>query len=106
MTKYFSDGKTQVAINSKFFRKLDHVKNALNEEKPSKAQIEHEERIIDGFFILQNLKFRKLELYYKFSTKFFDVNELGALEVDTNTLYLALAEKELEDCIQHDMKVP
>ena len=37
-----------------------------------------------------------LELYYFFK-KFCDVNKCKELEMDTNELYLALAEKELGD---------
>ena len=38
-----------------------------------------------------------LELYYNFFTKLCDVNKFEELEMDTDSLYLALAEKELED---------
>ena len=44
-----------------------------------------------------------LELYYNFFTRFGDVNKFEELEMDTDSLYLALAEKELEDCIRHEM---
>ena len=45
-----------------------------------------------------------LELYYNFLTKFCDVNKFEELEMDTDSLYLALAEKELEDCIRPAMR--
>ena len=54
VTKYVSDKKTHAAINSKLFKKLDHVNNLLYELELAKAQIEHKEPIIVGFFILQN----------------------------------------------------
>ena len=38
-----------------------------------------------------------LELYNNFFTKFWDVNKFEESEMDTDPLYLALAEKELED---------
>ena len=44
-----------------------------------------------------------LELYY-FFTRFCDVNKIEDLEMDTDSLYLALAEKELEDCIRPEMR--
>ena len=55
---------------------------------------------IVGFFFLQNAKLRMLELYYNFFTRFCDLNKFEKLEIDTDSLYLALAEKELEDCIR------
>ena len=53
VTKYLADEKTHAAINSKLFKKLDHVNNSLYEVELTKAQIEHKEPIIVGFFILQ-----------------------------------------------------
>ena len=60
--QYLSDEKTHAAINSKLFKKLDHVNNSLYEVELAKEQIEHKEPIIVGFFILQYAKLRMLEL--------------------------------------------
>ena len=98
VTKYVSDEKTQAAINSKLFKRLDHMNNSLYEVELAKAEIEHKEPIIVGFFILQYAKPRMLELYYNFFTKFEVVNKFEELEMDIDSLYLALAEKDLEDC--------
>ena len=96
--------KTHVAVNSKLFKRLDHVNNSLYEVEIAKAQIEQEKPIIVGFFFLQYAKLRMLELYYNFFTKFFDVTKFEVLEINTDSLYLALAEKELEDCIKPEMR--
>ena len=66
VTKYLSDEKTHATINSILFKKLDHVNNSLIEIELAGAQIEHKEPITPGFFILQNAKIRKLQLYYNF----------------------------------------
>ena len=104
VTKYLSDEKAHAAINSKLFKKLDHVNSSLYEVELAKAQVEHKEPIIVGFFILQYAKLRMLELYYNFFIRFCDVEKLEELEMDTDSLYLALAEKELEDCIRPEMR--
>ena len=49
---------------------LDHVNNSLNEVELAKAQIEHKDPIIVGFFILQYAKSRMVELYYNFFARF------------------------------------
>ena len=49
--KNLSDKKTQAAINSKQFKKLDQV-NIMYAVKLAKAQVEHQEPISVGFFIL------------------------------------------------------
>ena len=56
VTKYPIDKKTHAALNSKLFKKLDHVSNSLYEAELAKAQIEHKEPIIVGFFILEYAK--------------------------------------------------
>ena len=102
--KYLSDEKTHAAINSKLFKKLDHVNTSLYEVELAKAQIQYREPIIVGFLIIQYAKLRMLELYYNFFTRFCNVNKFEESEMDTDLLYLALAEKELEDCIRPDMR--
>ena len=46
-----------------------------------------------------------LELYCSFFSRFLDVNKFEELEMDTDLRYLALAERELEDCIRPGMRV-
>ena len=104
VNKYLADEKTHAAINSELFKMLDHVNNSLYEVELAKAQIEHKKPIIVGFFILQYAKLRMLELYYNFFTKFCDAKKFKELEMDTDSLILALAEKELEDCIRPEMR--
>ena len=77
--------------------------NSLYEVELAKAQIEHKKPIIVGFSILQYAKLRMLELHYNFFTRFFDVNKFEGLEMNTDSLYLALAEKKLDDCIRPEM---
>ena len=104
VTKYLSDEKTHAAINSKLFRRLDNLNNSLYEVALAKAEIKHKEPIIVGFLILEYAKLRMLQLYYNFFTRFCDVNKFEELEMDKDSLYIALAEKELEDCIRPEMR--
>ena len=93
VTKFLNDEKTHGAINTKFFKRLDHINDQLYEVELAKAEIEHREPIIVGFFILQYAKLRMLELYYNFFERFCDVNKFEELEMDTDSLHLALSEK-------------
>ena len=45
-----------------------------------------------------------LELYYNFFDKFCDVQKFEVLEMDTDSLYLALAHENLYDCIRPEMR--
>ena len=78
--------KTHAAINSKLFKKLDHMSNSLYEVELAKAQIEHKESVIVGFFVVQYAKLRMLKLYYNFFTRLCDVNKFEKLEMDTDSL--------------------
>ena len=102
--KYMSDEKTHGAINTKFFKRLDHINDPLYEVELATAEIDHRKPIIVGFFILQYAKLRMLGLYYNFFNRFCDVNKVEELEMDTGSLYLALFEKELYDCIREESK--
>ena len=102
--KFLNGEKTLGVINTKFSKRLDHINDQLYEVELAKAEIEHREPIIVGFFILQYSKLRMLELYYNFFERFCDVNKFEELEMDTVSLYLALSEKELYDCIREESK--
>ena len=80
------------------------MNSALYEVELAKAQIEHKEPIIVGFFILQYAKHPILALYHNLFTTFCDVNKFEELEIETDSLYLALAKKELENCIRAKRK--
>ena len=56
--KYFTNEKTHAAFNSKLFKKLNQLNKYLYEVELAKAQVEHKEPIIVGFFILQYAKLR------------------------------------------------
>ena len=99
VARYLSDEKPHAAINSKLFEKLHHANKAFYEVELAKPQIDHKEPIVVGFFILQYSKHRMLELYYNFFTKVCEVNKFEGLKMDTDSIYLAFAEKELEHCI-------
>ena len=99
VTKYLTDAKTHSAINSKMFKRLNQITDQLYEVELVKPEIEHREPIIVGCFILQNIKQRMLELYYNFFKKFCDTDKHEELEMDTDSLYLALSEEKLEDVI-------
>ena len=99
VTKYLTAEKTHSAINSRMFKRLNHITEQLYEVELVKPAIEHREPIIVGFFILQYAKRRMLELYYKLFEKVCDTDKYEELEMDTDSLYLALSEESLEDVI-------
>ena len=99
MTKCLTDEKTLSAIYSKMFKRSNHKTDRLYDVELVKAEIEHREPIIVGFFLLQYAKLRMLELYHSFFKKFCDTDKYEQLEMDTDSLYLALSEENLDNVI-------
>ena len=85
VTKYLTDEKTHSAVNSKLFKRLNHITDQLYEVELVKSEIEHREPIIVGFFILQYAKLRMVELYYNFFKNFCDTDKYEELEMDTDS---------------------
>ena len=102
ITEYTNDRKTHAVINNKMLKSLGYTNYQLYEVELAKSEIQNREPNIVGFFILQYAKFRKLELYYNFFTNNFDTDKYAEMEMDIHSLYLALTEKELNDCIRSE----
>ena len=99
VTKYLNDEKTHSAVNNKLFKRLNFITDQLYEVELVKSEIEHREPIIVGFFVLQYAKLRMLQLYYNFFKKFCNTEKYEELDMDTDSLYLALSEENLKDNI-------
>ena len=69
------------------------VNDSLYAVELPKAQIEHKEAIIVGFFILQYAKLRMLELFHNFFARFCDVSKLEELVMDTDSLSCSCRER-------------
>ena len=99
VANYLSDKKTRVAINKKMFKHLAYKKGQLNGVELVKSETEHKEPIIVSFYILQFAKLRMPELFFNFFEKYCDCTKFKELETNTDSLYLALSEYDLYDCI-------
>ena len=69
-------------------RMLEHHYNFQDKREP----------IIVGFFIMQYAKLRMLEHHYNFLDKFCDVNNFNLFKMDTDSIYLDIAEENIYDC--------
>ena len=98
-TKSLNDEKTHKSINGKMFKRLNNVSKEPYEVELATSKIEHREPIIVGFFKLQYAKLRMLELYFNFFDRFCDEDKYKELEMNIDSLYLALAHENLNDCI-------
>ena len=105
ITKCLIDEETHGAINTNFFKRLDYINDQLYEVELAKAEIEHREPIIVGFFILQYAKLRMLELYYYFFERFCDVNKFEELEMDTDSCIWVCLKKSFTIAFEKNLKL-
>ena len=96
---YLKDEKTHSANISRMIQQLSRIIDQMFEVKLVRSEVEHREPIVVGFFILQYAKLRMLELYYNFIKNFCDTDKYEELEMDTDSIYLALSEENLEEVI-------
>ena len=84
VTKYLTDEKMHAAINSKLFKKLDHVNKASNDVEPVKTQIEHKESIIVGVLFSSLWIIPNVGIVLHFLFNFCEVNKFEVLKTDTD----------------------
>ena len=95
VTNFLNDEKTHGAINTKLFKRLDHINDQLYEVELAKAEIEHREPTIVGFSYSNTLN---LECW-SFTTTFLR-DSVTSTNLRSYSLYLVLSEKYLYGCIR------
>ena len=104
-TRFVKEATAATLINSKQFKDYNQINDDLFEVTSSKAKIVHKEPIVVGFFILQYAKLRMLELYYNFLDKFCDKKKFVEIEMDTDSLYMAMSVDSVNDLVSEEKKV-
>ena len=88
------------AVNLPTFRKITELDNDLFEVELAKKRIVLNLPIYLGYFILQYAKLRMLQFYYDFLDVFVERSDFEFLETDTDSAYVAISGKTLEDVIK------
>jgi len=103
--KYEEDeSKVCRAINSLFFRHLEEITSGVYELKSSKKKLKMNLPIQIGFFVYNYAKLRMLKFYYDFIDHFLDRADFELLEMDTDSLYMALAGDSVEELVKPERK--
>jgi hypothetical protein len=91
-------------INNPLFKNINEIDDGVYELTTGKKLVKHAEPITLGFFILQYSKLHMLQLVHNFFEKFCDRNLYQFIEMDTDSLYMALGRETIEECIKPEMK--
>jgi hypothetical protein len=102
--KYAAANKTRQFTNSPLFQHMSKINDDIYEVQLHKGTIKHDLPIQIGFWVYCLAKMRMLEFYYDFLVKFFDQSKFELSQMDTDSLYFAIAGDEIEDILKPDMR--
>ena len=103
--KYEEDHvKVARTINSYWFRDLEEIGDDVYELKSAKKRIKMNLPIQIGFFVYQYAKLRMLEFYYHCIDHFLDRSDFELLEMDTDSLYMAIAGDSVEELVKPERR--
>ena len=91
------------AMRSTYFSDLDEIGEAYElESRKSRITIRRPFQI--GIAVYQLAKLRMLEFYYDFLDRYFARKDFELIQMDTDSNYLAISGKKLEDIVRPEMK--
>ena len=91
------------ALRSAYFSDLDEIGEAYELES-RKPRITIRRPFQVGIAVYQLAKLRMLEFYYDFLDVYFDRKDFELIQMDTDSNYLAISGKKLEDIVRPEMK--
>ena len=91
------------ALRSAYFATLDEIGKAYELES-RKPRITIRRPFQVGIAVYQQAKLRMLEFYYDFLDRYLDRKDFELIQMDTDSNYLAISGKSLEDIVKPDMR--
>ena len=92
------------ALRSAYFSDLDEIGEAYELES-RKPRITIRRPFQIGIAVYQLAKLRMLEFYYDFLDRYFDRKDFELMQMDTDSNYIAISGKKLEDIVRPELKV-
>ena len=76
----------------------------MYEVESLKKTITNDQSLQIGLFVYLNAKLHLFQFYYEFMKKFLDPKKYCLIETDTDSIYCALAEKNIDLCVKPEFK--
>ena len=92
------------ALRSAYFEDLDEI-GAAYELESRKPRITIRRPFQIGIAVYQLAKLRMLQFYYDFLDRYLDRKDFELIQMDTDSNYLAISGKTLEEIVKREMKV-
>ena len=103
--QYVQDEKAvQKLVNDPRFRQLTELTDSLTEIEVAKKKINWNLPSAIGFFVYQYAKLRMLDFHYKVIDHFVSRSDYQLVEMDTDSLYMALSAPTLEEAVKPQLK--
>lgn len=100
----FTDMQTAaVLVNNPRFQTLQEFENGCFEVTSRKKSIKFDKPVQIGFFVYQYAKLRMLDFFYNVIQRFIPESNFHLLEMDTDSLYLALSETSLDNAVAPEL---
>ena len=104
-TKFTTDEKLIDEIfRSPYFDDLEEISEGAFEVSQRKRRVTITRPYQCGTAVYQLAKLRMLEFYYDFVDKFCDRRDFEVIQMDTDSLFMALSAKDFDDIIKPDLK--
>ena len=91
------------ALRSPFFDDLDEINGAF-EIKEKKRSVNIRRPYQCGIAVYQLAKLRMLEFYYDFLDKYVDRKDFELIQMDTDSMYMALSDDCIDNVVKDEMK--
>ena len=104
-TKFTTNEKLIDEIfRSPYFDDLEEISNGVFEVRQRKRQVTITRPYQCGIAVYQLAKLRMLEFYYDFVDKFCDRRDFEVIQMDTDSLYMALSAEDFDEIIGPELK--
>ena len=104
-TKFTTDENLIDKIfRSPYFDDLEEISEGAFEVRQRKRQVTITRPYQCGIAVYQLAKLRMLEFYYDFVDKFCDRRDFEVIQMDTDSLYMALSAEDFDEIIRPDLK--
>ena len=104
-TKFTTNEKLIDEIfRSPFFDDLEEISNGAFEVSQRKRRVTIKRPYQCGIAVYQLAKLRMLEFYYDFVDKFCDRRDFEVIQMDTDSLYMALSTEDFDSAVRPEMK--
>ena len=104
-TKFTTDENLIDKIfRSPYFDDLEEISEGVFEVRQRKRQVTITRPYQCGIAVYQLAKLRMLEFYYDFVDKFWDRRDFEVIQMDTDSLYMALSAEDFDEIVRPELK--